>query len=244
MKDKTKLVKQHFKKTEQYLINNYVIRIRKEVVADFLKDKSFSNIIDIACGNAEISRQFLTNDNHLTLVDISEQMLTNAKGNIPKEFLKSVSFVCSDFDKSDLPYSSFDLVICTGLLAHVNNIPDTISKLVRLAKPGGFLIIQNTSSSHPFSWIINSREWLKWRLGYSRYLYNVITYRRLENIFSKENLYLFSSYRSIVSFFVFGRIIDSDTKYRFIKWLFGSSKSKRFQSLGNDYIYCLKKENN
>lgn len=242
MKDRANFVKEHFEEADKYLSNNYVISIRKDVTADFISGESFASILDIACGNAEISKQFLNGHNQLTLIDVSEQMINKAKENIPAHLHSSVSFICGNIDTLDLPPLSFDLVICTGLLAHVNCPSETLLKVTKILKSGGILLLQNTSSTHPFSWAINLRERIKFMVGYTNYLHNRLSHRKLKIIFIQQGLFIKTYYRSIVSFFVFGSFFHAETKYKFIKKVFGSYNDKRCQFLGNDYIYYLVKK--
>jgi 2-polyprenyl-3-methyl-5-hydroxy-6-metoxy-1,4-benzoquinol methylase len=239
---KSDKVKELFNNTDIYLANDAVIRIRSEVIREMLQGKKFDKIIDIACGNAEISKQFLNKKNHLTLVDISQKMLYKATENIPVDFHPFINTICGNFDVIYLPPSHYDLIICTGLLAHVDNPTLTINKLSEIIKPGGTIILQNTNSSHPYSWSINLLKKLKWQLRHSGYLLNSLSDKKIIEKMKQLDLTLIYKYRSIVSLFTLGRFVDAKKKYNIIRGLFGSYNKKRMQFLGNDYIYYFTKK--
>jgi ubiquinone/menaquinone biosynthesis C-methylase UbiE len=234
--------KAFFGNPNTYLSNDAVIRIRKQVINEMLEGRHFSNIADIACGNADISLQFLNGQNQLTLVDISEQMLEEARLKIPINYLENVHIISGNADILELPVSSFDLVISTGLLAHVDSPADTLNKLAGLLKPGGILIIQNTNSSHPYSWLVNLLEQVKWLMGLKAYKFNRIANKTILKLLSNKNFQLKAKYRSIVSLLFIGHFVNSETKFSFIQSIFGPFSKKRFQVLGNDIIYCFQKE--
>jgi ubiquinone/menaquinone biosynthesis C-methylase UbiE len=240
--NKSDKVKDFFNYPDNYLSNDAVIRIRKEIISEMLIGKDFNDIIDIACANAEISKQFFNSGNHLTLVDISEQMLLRAINNIDPGLHSSLSTICGNIDNIFLDQNVYDLIICTGLLAHVEDPAITLSIIATLLKPGGTLILQNTSSSHPYSLVVNITEKFRKKFRKSGYMLNRINDRTIRTLADELGLKLVGEYRSIVSMFVLGRIVGPELKYRIINGIFGSYLNNGFKYLGNDFIYLFEKK--
>jgi ubiquinone/menaquinone biosynthesis C-methylase UbiE len=235
-------IKNFFQKESNYPDNTYIIRIRKEVISDFLKDKEFKNIIDIACGNAEISTQFLKNETKLTLVDISENMLKRALLNIPQKYLTNVKTICGNIELAKIEDQKYDLVICTGLLAHVSDSKLVLDKLSDLVETGGLLIVQNTDSAHLYSKIIRLYRYLILKFSARKYHMNQLSNRDLINYLKENNLFLIKKYHSVSSFLFLSHIISDSIKYKIIKNIFGNSQMNKRAFLGNDLIYLFQKK--
>src|SRR2546421_11691633 len=149
MSTKIDQVKTFFDQTQLYLKIDYNIRIRAEVVKGFIGDNQFNTILDIGCGNGAISLPLLRKDNRLTLLDISSSMLSIANSHIPAEFSDNVGMINEDFMSAELELQSYDLILCLGVLAHVDSPGDLIARIASLLKPHGSVIVQNSNSHHP-----------------------------------------------------------------------------------------------
>src|SRR5437588_12945296 len=143
MSTKIDQVKTFFDQTELYLKIDYNIRIRTEVVKGFVGDYQFNSILDIGCGSGAISLPLLRQNNHLTLLDVSSNMLSIARSSIPPGLAGNVETINEDFMHAELPSQAYDLVLCIGVLAHVDSPAAVIAKMVSLLKPGGSIIVQN-----------------------------------------------------------------------------------------------------
>lgn len=239
--DKKKSVVAHFKNSEKYLSDNYNITYRSEIVKSLLGNRAFNTIVDIACGNAQISKQYLSDNNKLVLNDISMDMLTKAKKNIPKNLLPNVTFIQGDFEKESLLRGEFDLVICTGLLAHVDDYLRTINRLTRLVGQGGFLIVQNTNASHIYT-LFNRLYRLILRIfSKEKYQYNRISNQLVNKLINNNGFQLVNKFNYISSFMFLSRYISGKRKYSFNRLLFGLPDRSHFQKFGNETIFCFKK---
>jgi SAM-dependent methyltransferase len=93
----------------------------------------------------------------LTGVDLSPDMLAYARKR-SKQIGRRVTL--SEGDAHDLPFtdSSFDTVVCTYALCSVPDVPQAISEMKRVLKPGGRLILVDhiRSSVKPLFWL----QWL------------------------------------------------------------------------------------
>src|SRR5262245_44365706 len=121
-------VRRFFDVPQRYLARDYNIRARAYIVSKLLGDLREKKILDIGCGDGSISRQFLSNSNQLTLLDMSENMLQLAKRQTPQQYVQSTRYINSDFVQCGF-VGEFDLVLCLGVLAHVNSVPETIQAI-------------------------------------------------------------------------------------------------------------------
>jgi predicted TPR repeat methyltransferase len=84
MSTKIDEVKSLFESPQPYLERRrYNINIRAETVQYFLRNREFTRILDIGCGDGSVSIPLLNPQPELTLLDLSANMLSAAQSNIP-----------------------------------------------------------------------------------------------------------------------------------------------------------------
>jgi 2-polyprenyl-3-methyl-5-hydroxy-6-metoxy-1,4-benzoquinol methylase len=240
MTDKSKVVKELFENTALYLTYDYNLQIRKETVEAFTSGLNFSNVLDIPCGTGAMSIPLLDRTEKLTLIDISANMLSIAQKNIPLEHVHKTEAVNADFFA--LQENTYDLIICLGLLAHVNSPEQLLHKLSGLLKPGGLLIIQNTDSSHFYSHLIRLYLGLKNLIHKQAYKLNEVPASFIERTLQKNNLALVRSYRYNQSFLGFSNLFSNKKKYKLTRGFFGNAAEPKNRSFGSDYTYLFKKK--
>lgn len=242
MTDKSKLVKELFEDTELYLTYDYNLQIRKETVLSFTSNLHFKSVLDIPCGNGSISIPLLNQLHKLTLIDISSNMVALAKKNVDETNLNKVEFINKDFFEIDIPEKSYDLVICLGLLAHVNSPEQLLNKLSKIVSPNGYLIIQNTDSSHFYSHLIHLYLGLKRIISKSTYKLNKVKASYLENQlltlgFKKEKQFRYNQ-----SFLGLSNLFSNNKKYTLTRNFFGNAEQNKHANWGSDITYLFKKK--
>jgi 2-polyprenyl-3-methyl-5-hydroxy-6-metoxy-1,4-benzoquinol methylase len=145
-------------------------------------------ILDIGCGNGEISLQFLPMASHITLLDNSPEMLDLCRANVPAGDTAKVNYVCSDFHVFE-PDILFDLVLCIGVLAHVESVESTFTKLSSFLAPSGVCLVQLTDAGTLLGWGIYLYEnWLhRKQAGYAL---NCLSAGDVMKIAGRHGLYL------------------------------------------------------
>lgn len=143
MTTRTDQVRTFFETPERYLGRDFGIRLRAEIVRDLTGGLSPGRILDAGCGDGSMSLPLLGPAVHLTLVDLSAEMLAVARRRTPDTAAGRVDYVRSDILRfhSDRP---FDLVVSLGLLAHVDDPAGAIGHLASLVAPGGHCVLQCT----------------------------------------------------------------------------------------------------
>ena len=126
-----------------------------------LNIKPESNVLDMGCGEGRhtISLNVFDNVNAFGF-DMSVTDLKKSRDKLKDFNLNNLTSKCyfGATDIHHLPFAddSFDAVICSEVLEHIDSVPDSISELVRVLKPGGILAI-SVPRFMP--------EWICWRLS-------------------------------------------------------------------------------
>lgn len=242
MTDRSKVVRELFENTALYLTYDYNLQIRKESVEAFTAGMSFGNVLDIPSGTGAISIPLLNRIEKLTLIDISSNMLAIVRKNVPENYIGKTEIINADFFDLNLPENSYNLIICLGLVAHVNSPEQLLTKVSSLLKPGGMLIIQNTDASHIYSYSIRFYLWLKSLIKKQAYNLNKVTDAFIKDKLKSANLELIKCYRYNQSFLGFSNLFSNERKYKLTRKFFGDATNPKNQSLGSDYTYLFKKE--
>lgn len=141
-------VKLFFNKLDYLKNSSDRIVVRANIIKKFLGDLENVSILDIGCGDGSLSLQFLSDTNHLTLVDISDNMLEVVKERVPEKFTGNVRLVNDSFEAIK-DEEKFDVILCVGVIAHVPVVEDLFSKIASVLKPNGLLIIETTPNPYP-----------------------------------------------------------------------------------------------
>ncbi len=242
MTDKSILVKELFEDTALYLTYDYNLQIRKETLEYFTKNMQFKSVLDMPCGTGKISFPLLQKTEKLTLIDISSNMLLMAEKSIPNNDKHKVICINDDFFKLEIPDHSYDLVICLGLLAHVNSPEQLLTKLSKIISPNGYLIIQNTDSDHFYSYLIRFYLGLKRIISKSSYQLNKVKASFLENELEKNGFEQKKQFRYNQSFLGFSNLFSNEKKYKLTRRFFGDAEHNKHAKWGSDVTYLLKKK--
>jgi SAM-dependent methyltransferase len=140
--------KGHF--CEQKSGASFNFRMRLRVTCE-LASGSAGRLLDCGPGTGEITSAVLKSGkfHHATVVEISPAMLQTAKElltsqvtNAKLEFIQSDVFNFKPFD------SSFDLILCLGLIAHTGRLDILLPHLKPMLAPAGRIILQTTLTDH------------------------------------------------------------------------------------------------
>jgi len=116
---------------------NPLIELEQEVVPDMAGDVGGKRILDIGCGTGRYSAQFAQGGAAVTGVDFSRHMLKIAQKKTP-----CLQLIQADLKQ--LPFTGgFDLILCSLVLSHIENLFAAISEIARVVSPGGTIIISD-----------------------------------------------------------------------------------------------------
>lgn len=225
--------------------NNYLdrrrfdIRIRSETVQELTRGRTFWHALDIGCGDGSIAVPLLPRCRRLTLMDISPAMLALARRNIGDD--AGVVARNENFIDSHIEDEEHDLVLCLGVLAHVDSPESVIAKISRILMPGGSLILEVTDSFHPMGRAIAVYHGLLDLVRPATYPLNRLRGQDIVRICRKYGLGLSSFYQYALPLPGSHRLFDHETLYAMTRSVFGTADRNRNRWLGNIFIYRLVK---
>jgi 2-polyprenyl-3-methyl-5-hydroxy-6-metoxy-1,4-benzoquinol methylase len=242
--EKTKKVQEFFDEPKSYLRRRqFDIAIRSETVREFAQNKSYSRILDIGCGDGSLSIPLLTGQNHLTLMDLSANMLSAARSRIPAGFERNVDVIQGNFIAAELNPRGYDLVLCVGVLAHVDSVPKVMAKLASIVKLGGNVILQTSDSAHFLTRMFRPYEaFMSW-LKPPKYPLNRFPRSEVLRIAEENQLQLISGYRYSLPLPGMHRVFSQESLYGLVRALFGTSSHNRNPWLGCESLMLFEMKN-
>ena len=216
------------------------ILFRLETVREFSSRVSWQRILDVGCGDGSISLQLLTQNSHLTLLDISKSMLSIAKERVPEHLAANVVVRHENFQAACFGDERFDLIITVGVMAHVDSPDAFLAKLRSLLNPGGSLIIEFTDSRHFVGRVGRGLGRLKEAVAPARYETNKLSYSIVASLFQKHRLRQCAAFRyARVPVPAVDRLMGTTLQYRLAKRVFNDCVENTNAALGNEYICML-----
>ena len=128
---------------------------RRSVLAGLEREPRL-RVLDVGGGYGRVAAP-LAERHEVTLVDISEEMLAEARERCPPE----VQLVQADARELPFPDASFDLVLGLDLLAHLPDTAQALRELTRVARVGGRVVF-DTTNAVPL-WVLAYPSYVNWR---------------------------------------------------------------------------------
>lgn len=95
--------------------------------------------LDAGCGSGRFSRYVAARIRHVEAVDASIEALLAAQKLL--HGVPNVRLTCAALHEIPFPSESFDLVFSLGVLHHIPDTEGALRSLVRVLKPGGYLLV-------------------------------------------------------------------------------------------------------
>ncbi|HEV7611158.1 MAG TPA: class I SAM-dependent methyltransferase [Steroidobacteraceae bacterium] len=140
-------VKDFFADPRPYLWNNPYVALRADAVRRLLPLNAGMSVLDLGCGDGRISIPLVEESGDLLLVDSSAAMLELARSNLPPTMAGRVRCECLDLADFE-SQQTYDVVLCIGVLAHVQNPAEILCRIARLVGPGGRALVQITDDAY------------------------------------------------------------------------------------------------
>ena len=132
-----------FFETDAYAEGNPVIPIRAQLVAQMLNGLRGARVLDLGCGDGSVSRPLLEAGNDVTFVDFSNAMLRRAQARELPAGSGKARYVAADVLEWE-PDAPYDVVLCIGVLAHIESPSRLLGRVATATRPGGTAIVQTT----------------------------------------------------------------------------------------------------
>lgn len=216
------------------------IIIRSNIVKKFLGDVTNMRILDIGCGDGSLSLQFLSDSNHLTLVDISNNMLARVKDKVPERMAANIRLVNDSFEAIK-DTEQFDIILCVGVIAHVPVVNALFAKIAAVLKPNGILIIETTPNPYPIGKLLFPYYFLRSLIVGQAPKYNKNRLKVAELMTYANNMSLQCLHTVRYSFPLPGMSHwPQSLKLRYTLFTLNNSLVSRF---GSEHIFMFKKNN-
>lgn len=110
--------------------------IEKEIISELLKEIPKEKMLELGCGTGHWTEVFIDQGFKVTGIDISEAMLSIARG-------KNLDAELRMANSESLPFvgESFDSIASITMLEFIENQEKAIHEMFRVLKPGGYLIM-------------------------------------------------------------------------------------------------------
>jgi len=117
--------------------------------------------LDIGCGIGANSVRLAQRGYRVVAADYSESILEPAHQNVERSGLTDRIDICrEDILNLSFPDAQFDLVLCWGVLMHIPALERAISQLTRVAKAGGYIVVEEINAHSPEALLMRAY----WRL--------------------------------------------------------------------------------
>lgn len=125
--------------------------LEKEVCQQYFLNKQFDHVLEIGCGTGKNTSWLMDIAENITAIDFSEEMLEQARSKIQASH---VQFIRMDIKEPWELNGSFDLITCSLVLEHLQNLQPIFSQISEYLKPGGQFYI---GELHPYKYLKGSR---------------------------------------------------------------------------------------
>jgi len=237
---KRDLVKEVFENPRRYFSGRqYDVRIRAETVKSLLEGLPYERVLDIGCGDGSISLPLVRSPKSLTLIDFSENMLSAVQSNLLHELAGNhVEVRNEDFMTASFRPESFDLIICLGVMAHVESPEELVARIATLMKPGGSLILEFSDSFNFAGRISRFFRTIRELIVPPRYSLNLLSFDKVSQLVSRNGLRLISQFRYGLPAVPGMRFLSHKMRYELVRCINGTCKKSRNTWWGSEYI-CL-----
>ena len=122
----------------------------KQYVQNWIKTESKGKVfLDYACGNGVNAILAAKSGASLSLgLDIASVSVKNARNVAAKDNLQNIRFFQADCENTQLPNKCIDVVICSGMLHHLD-LSFAFPELRRILKPGGKILAVEALDYNP-----------------------------------------------------------------------------------------------
>ena len=116
---------------------------QQDIITSYLRSihpKEWASVIDLGTGIGNNLKSLEKIVRGVTVVDVSEFALSRLKESYKNKF-KRLNIIQEDLNTVKFLECSFDIVLMTEVIEHLENPEVILKKIMKILKPGGYLII-------------------------------------------------------------------------------------------------------
>jgi len=136
-----RMFKKHGAFEKRYMKGNAFLRHielqRIRTVLKILNSSSKGSVLDVGCGDGTLIKKI--KGKKIVGIDASKTAVKIARENLRGK--RNVVIKRMNAERLDLPTESFDRIVCTEVLEHVQKPGDVISEMLRVLKKDGYAVI-------------------------------------------------------------------------------------------------------
>lgn len=131
-------------------VGDMALKKRAGKIIEGLNPQTGEKILDLGCGTGYYLFLLSSLPISLNLVglDNDSKALEEARGSLSKR----IKFILSDCAKLPFKDKTFDKVVASEVLEHLQDDRKTLKEVFRILKPGGIFVISTPSINYPFFW--------------------------------------------------------------------------------------------
>lgn len=107
--------------------------------------KTEESVLDVACGSGIVSLAFAKQALHVTGVDITEEMLREAKKCQQQQEIVNVEWVIGEADALPFPDNTFSVVVTRFSFHHFIDPEAVLREMIRVCRPGGAVMVTDVA---------------------------------------------------------------------------------------------------
>lgn len=158
------------------LTGHFSKQVKNEAIISLLAARNLisrdKTIIDVAAGTGRIAYELVKQSfSHVSIADISSEMLKKCAENIPPEFKKRVTFTLTDIKSLPFPAGSFDVATLGSFLYLIphEEYGSYLADVFRILRPGGTLICEVSNAmciANPVNalYVLHHKHWKRRRV--------------------------------------------------------------------------------
>jgi len=112
-------------------------------IVDYAKIKPGHKVLDIATGTGMVAlavAQAVGNEGRVEAIDLSENMINQARENLKRSGLRNIDFSVMDGEQLEFESNYFDVITCSYGLFFMPDMQGALKSWLRVLKPGGKII--------------------------------------------------------------------------------------------------------
>lgn len=133
---------------------------RTQLLIDFARLQKGMKVLEFGCGTGMFSRRLAETNAIFFSIDISPELILEAK----KEPHSNITFSIGDIETLDYSNESFDAVVGSSVLHHVD-VDKTMAETYRVLKPGGSIAFAEPNMLNPQIALQKNIPYIKKKMG-------------------------------------------------------------------------------